>query len=170
MKKKNKQVTEHKIDREIKIENLVEMIKKGITLTNGNHRKFDLLDYYQVTNIPLVELPKIAKDKVSKSDFRFLLYFINQNKNDYNIDGSFLKKIYDEKYVVDVELDENNRPIFGTGREITKGEKQDIVMYLSRNRIPLTKRTYSIAMRRYIDGELIMNKNDPQNNIDILKS
>ena len=54
--------------------------------------------------------------------------------------------------------------------EITKGEKQDIVMYVSRNRIPLTKQTYSIAMRRYIDGELIMNKNDPQNNIDILKS
>lgn len=166
----NKKIIEENINQSDDIDKIVKMIKESIELPDGKQRKFDLLDYYQFINIPFVELQRMAQGRISKSDYRYLMYFINQNKNDYSLDAMSIKKIYEEKYVIGAEFDKNNEPITGTGREITKEEKQNILFYLTENKIPLTKKTYGIAMRRYIDGELLMNKNISQNNINISKN
>jgi len=153
------------------INKIVKTIKEGINLPNGKHRDFDLLDYYKIINIPLNKLETILEKNIHKQENYLendllLMQFISQNNCDC-LNEKSIEKIYSDKHIVGVQFDKKNRPIPGTGREITKEEKQNIIFYLNENKIPLNIKTYSIAMRRYLNGELLINQNNLENDINI---
>lgn len=133
------------------IDDIVNKIKNGV-LENGKVRNFDPLDYF--------------------SETRFDCRFVLRNLKERNIDGFWKCKKFFERYgynqkidkisnnilnermIVNVELDRNNKPIPGTGIEITKEIKYGVIDYLEKNNIPLYDIVYYAALKRYINNML----------------
>ena len=87
-------------------------------------------------------------------DLKCLRTFIRKNefgfKNNY-----FLKnQILSSTYIINVEKDKDGNLINGTGEIVSNEIKTRIMDYLITNEIPLNELTYSLAFKRYINGEL----------------
>lgn len=138
---------------------IIEMIKTGID-NNGVKREFDLVDYYEYTKLSFDELLNITKGKLSPEDYKALRIFITKNKNDREMTTYDIANLYKNKVVVGVEFDKFGKVIPNTGREITLEEKKNIIGYLKRKNIPVTNKTYNIIYRRWLAGELVIEKED----------
>lgn len=137
------------------VENIFNFIKNGIE-ENGVKRDFDLLDYYQLTSMERATFLDIAKRNLKKDDINKILKFLRKYNSSKKLTKSNLEQIFEEKTIVGIEFDEDKRPIPGTGRLISKEEKQKIIDYLKENNIPLYDDCYNIALRRYINGTLVL--------------
>lgn len=131
-----------------KIEDLILKIKTGIIEDGIKIRDYDLLDYYLNNKDSLDEL----KEKCSKlhyvEDLRILINFISINKNTRPLNISQTLK------------DKNILLQNGVQRTILEEEKKLVISYLERNYIPILDKTYSIALRRYLDGKLVEREYD----------
>lgn len=140
-----------------KCKKIIELIKNGVE-ENDKRRDFDLVDYYKITSLNFEGLLNIIKGHLSAEDYRVLRIFIAKNKNDKDMTSLDVSNLYNAKIVVGGQFDAKRNIIPGTGREITKEEKQSIIMYLNKNNIRLTNKTYNIIFRRWLSGDLVINE------------
>ena len=134
-----------------------ELIELGYRLENGfdedgKKRKFDIIDYYNITSIPLSNIINIATKKLSRNQ----LYKLKKIKKAFlysdKYNSSEEKEILEETRIIGVKFDNNGKMIEGSGREITLDEKLNIINYLKQINLSVNRMTYNAAFKRYIDG------------------
>ena len=124
---------------------------------NGVKRKFDIIDYYLITKIPLSNLLSLSEKKLTKQQFYLLKKLKTNYKNSEKYNSLEEKEILEGRRIVGIKLDENGKMIEGTGREITIEEKENVMNYLKENEISINRMTYNAALKRYLDGFLTFN-------------
>ena len=129
-----------------KVNSIADNIINGIELEDGSRRNFEILDYFLST----------------KLDFNEFIDLYNKNRN---IDIEYLKAIkiffaknkLTNKLNINQELD--GRTIFmvyDKPYEVSKEEKQTVLNYLGVKDIPLYTKVYKQALKRHINGNLIL--------------
>lgn len=123
---------------------ILELIKNGVPTNDDKTRKFNLLDYYTLTTLTPVEMSKIIKEKIPKQDY---ITFMNEILNNSEKD----KKTTEEKKLKETYkvLNKEDKLI-----EMTEEDKKYVLNYLETNEIPLTEKTYTQAVKRYVNLEL----------------
>lgn len=133
---------------------IIDNIKNGVS-ENGEIRPFDLLDYYRITTYDRTTILKVLKD-VAPSDAKLFITFLRKYSNSILLDARKIKEILNSKQVIGIEFDKDGNPIVGSGHEITIEEKEYVINYLKDNNIPLYDDVYNITLRRYINGNLVL--------------
>lgn len=111
------------------IKQIVEYIKLGI-VENGVTRPFDIIDYYLIIKTPLNTILGTTKEQITNEEYVLLRAFVHDNKD------TLINEPHIEKELSNDE------------------EKNTIIIFLRNNNIPLNRKTYNIASRRYINGTL----------------
>lgn len=141
------------------VNKLVDNIKKGVTNDAGQTRNYDAIDFYLDINVS----PKTINDSakvLSSSDYYILRKFLGENHLLEKKSPFSLKPILEERTEINCARDKDGLPIAGTGRVIEESEKLAIVDFLKNNNIPINKRTYNTAFKRYINDDLFSKSND----------
>lgn len=135
-----------KEDKKKEIQKIARMIKNGIKTKNGI-REFDLLDYYLNTYVSFGVIRNVINEiEFSKEELESLRVFLKK----YMYTKFIVKEtIYKERVTVLL----NNLPYV-----ITKEDKDIVFEFLEENNIPLSDKTYIIALRRYLNNELLEQK------------
>lgn len=123
-----------------------------------------MIDYYLLTSIKPDMLSKIASEILNKEDIIVLRRFLGKNKNLGNVGSNEVTRILNSDVEVFCEKDKDGYSIPGTGRIITKEEKLYIIDFLKQNNIPLSTKTYNLAFKRYLIGNL-SNQIEEDNNL-----
>ena len=124
---------------------VVKGIKFGIN-TNYNKLKFELFDYYKLLSSSYseyVECLNLSKLILDDYDYYVLETFINNNIN---------ISIYDEERVI------LSMRVVEDDKVITNNEKISIINVMKLHSIPITRKLFNQALRRYLDGELIIKR------------
>ena len=123
---------------------IIELIKNGIPTDETNeNRPFDILDYYEKSNISLEHFLEISKDICDATDLRIVRIFYNKNKYTKS-EIPLIKKM---KYSINSIL-------------LTDEDKDKIIDYLKSINAPVNILTFRIAATRYINNELFNGTND----------
>ena len=137
-----------------KVEAMAYLLENGVELENGETRNFDLIDYYEITDVEPVamyshictkRLPvfcDVSKVKRFLNSFRTNIFLSNRIDKDTDKEGKLNETI---KFA---EKDENGKIIEGSYRVITREEKESLLKYLDDNNLPLTEGTYAAGIRR----------------------
>lgn len=140
-------------------ENIISIVKQiefGVTDKDGNVRKFELLDYLLNTKLSYSEVFDIyiKSNECTISSLTAFKKFMNDNQMIYGIDDNKMAKI-----TVSQEL--NGTTIFmidNSPYEATRDEKETVINFLEERGIPLYVKVYKQALKRYISGNLIIDK------------
>lgn len=124
-------------------------------IKNGmGYRYFDLLDYYEITDIPLEQLFKIIKKDLCVDDVKLYGVFLSQYQNAKLMNERVIQNLLDSRQVIGVKVDSDGKTIPNTGREITLEEKLFLLDYLKKHNIPFYDEAYRVALSRYLDHTL----------------
>ena len=134
--------------------NIMDNIKNGV-LENGEIRSFDLLDYYRTTTYDRTTILKVLKD-VDPLDAKIYISFLRKYSNSILLDERKIKEILNSNQIIGIEFDKDGKPILGSGYEVLKEEKEYVINYLKDNNIPLYDDVYNIALKRYLNGNLVL--------------
>lgn len=134
---------------------VIDLMKNGVE-ENGVKREFDLVDYYRYLPLGFDRVMRMVRDDINPDDYRLLSAYVGKHKYEQELSEVGIDNIYNMKTIVNVQFDEENKAIPGTGREITVVEKQNIINYLRSNNIPLTTKTYNIIYKRWLSGNLVL--------------
>lgn len=148
--KKNKEINKS-------TENIISIVKQiecGVIDKDCNIRPFELLDYFLNTKLNYSEFFDIYinSNDCSKSSLTAFKNFMVNNKISYVIADNKMDKI-----TVDQELNGttilmiDNEPY-----EVTREEKEEVINFLEEKEIPLYIKVYKQALRRHINGNLIL--------------
>ncbi len=129
-----------------KVNSIADNIINGIELEDGRKRNFEILDYFLST----------------KLDFNDFINLYNKNRNiDIEslraIKTFFAKNKLTNKLNIKQEL--NGTTIFmidDSPYEVSKEEKQAVLNYLRFKDIPLYIKVYKQALKKYVNGDLIL--------------
>ena len=130
-----------------KISKIIYLIKYGV-LENDKLRYFDILDYFTMTNLSFSKVLELCKKNFKPEDYNYLLAFINKNRTLNLITDTNIERILSEKNIVGVEFDSNNMPIIGTGYEVSREEKIEVLEELKSQNFPLFYQLYKLALNR----------------------
>ena len=132
----------------------VKYINNGVYTKKGK-RPLDILDYYIMNNgtSPETFLDSIKNDP----NYNKIRSFFNYNRVGEPLRQYDIDQIMSTKDYVRLKRDKNGMPIPGSGDIIEPIEKEGIIQFLVDNNIPLTKKTYLLAFRKYVDYELEIN-------------
>lgn len=132
------------------IPEIIELLKKD------NKKEFNLLEYYLITNIPVTRLEELCQIEVKngnikQSDYiKYLKRFITENKQIKECSEKDIRvMLSNEKNIVDFQIDKNGNYINRTGRELTLEEKIQLLDFLKENNVPITKKTFHLAIANY---------------------
>ena len=133
-----------------KVNSIADNIINGIELEDGRKRNFEILDYFLST----------------KLDFNDFINLYNKNRNiDIEsliaIKTFFAKNKLTNKLNIKQELD--GTTIFmidDSPYEVSKEEKQAVLNYLRFKDIPLYIKVYKQALKRYVNGDLIIDNSN----------
>ena len=124
-------------------------------MKNGmGYRDFDLLDYYEITDIPLEQLFKKIKKDLCVDDVKLYGLFLSQYQNAKLMNERVIQNLLDSKQVIGVKVDSDGKTISNSGREITLEEKLFLLDYLKKKNIPFYDEAYRVALSRYLDHTL----------------
>ncbi len=129
-----------------KVNSIADNIINGIELEDGSRRNFEILDYFLATKLDFNEFIDLYNKNVNIDIeyLRAIRAFFAKNKltNKLNInqelDGTTIFMINDKPY------------------EVSKEEKQTVLNYLRVKDIPLYIKVYKQALKRHINGNLIL--------------
>lgn len=130
-----------------KISKMIYLIKYGV-LENDKLRYFDILDYFTMTNLSFSKVLELCKKNFKPEDYNYLLAFINKNRTLNLITDTNIERILSEKNIVGVEFDSNNMPIIGTGYEVSREEKIEVLEELKSQNFPLFYQLYKLTLNR----------------------
>lgn len=98
-------------------------------------------------------------DYWGNKEVRILQTFDSKNHHQKKFNGLNIIEIFAMKEEVNFKRDENDKPIPGTGRVITKEEKAMIINYINNKpSIYLGDYTYKLAKMKYINDDLFKEK------------
>ncbi len=122
-----------------------------------NNKKFDILDYFNITKLTLKECLKIINtinDQNKKEDIALFRNFCNKNILNHELNDKEIEILYDMKHTFLIK-DSN-----GTTKEVsaTMQDKKNVIRYLKNNDIPIYSKVYSIALKKYLSHELIIDE------------
>lgn len=138
---------------------IINKLKNGIKIDDENTRQFDIIDYYQIINMPLNKFFSVAKKDKKVEDIILFNAFIKKNEMlGLDLGKSGFSQIYDTKIEINLKKDIDGTPIPNTGRVVTLQEKEFIVNYLKNNNIPLYYKFYIVALKRYLNDTLIVDQ------------
>lgn len=140
------------IDKEMVI-NIINMIENGIE-ENGIKREFDLLDFYKNITIKIESLLEYAKKELEQDKYKILKDFILENKAGLQSKPRELEEILKINIELNCQKDKNGFPIIGTGELLTNKEKEKIVEYLKKHKIPLNAKNYKLLLKKYKEGTI----------------
>ena len=141
------------------LDSLLNDLKNGL-LRDNKQKSFDVLDYYLMYGVPLLELKKAIEYEnfnVNRNDYLLLRKFISTHMNDNPLD---VNTTINTDIEINAKRDDKGFPIKGTGMVITKEERENILLFLNKNNVPLTTATYRIALKRYVDETINNEKNN----------
>lgn len=141
-----------------KARKIISGIKNDIQLSNGELRKYDLVDFYSYTKMTPAEFLQFIKGNVSKGDYAIVARFTARYKNDRLLSGNAITKLYENEVSYVIKKDEDGNIL--ESYEVTKEEKQQVIILLKDKGVPLTNSTYSIMLRRYVMENILKNDND----------
>ena len=136
-------------------------IRKGIVNgyeKNGIHRDFDVLDYMLITNFTLSQIIDNSKSYLNKYQKNYLRTIKKFYSKAFEYSKFDEKDILNNTQIINAKFDEKKKVIEGSGRVITKEEKEMLLNYLKSNNIPINKFTYRAIFNRYINGFLSENE------------
>lgn len=137
-----------------KIRKIVFFLQNGIE-EYGMSRKFDLIDYYQITTkLPLDSLLDLAKDNVDSRSYALLERFVNRNKPYTKPNFNAKEEILCSSLYINYAKDSDGFPIPGTGELFSNSKKLMLMDFLTNSSIPLNWATYNMALERYQKGFL----------------
>lgn len=119
------------------------IISGKIKLDGCEERKFDLIDFYLMSDEKPASFLKSIRDNSKKEEINKIERFFN---------GLFSKKNKILKYISLKEL--LNVEYNYKGHNFSMEEKEDIISFLNNNRIPINEITYFCTARKYVDGFL----------------
>lgn len=128
------------------INEVVKAIKFGITRKDNIKRKFELFDYYKLlsSDYSAYEIClNVSRKILDDYDYSVLETFINNNKN---------ISIHDEENAILLMR------VVEDGRVINNNEKITIINIMKVHGVPVTRKLFTQAVRRYLDGELVNKK------------
>ena len=98
-------------------------------------------------------------DYWGNKEVRILQTFDSKNHHQKKFNGLNIIEIFAMKEEVNFKRDENDKPIPGTGRVITKEEKAMIINYINNKpSIYFGDYTYKLAKMKYINDDLFKEK------------
>mgnify|MGYP005799698995 CR=1 FL=1 len=129
-----------------KVNSIADNIINGIKLEDGSRRNFEILDYFLSTKLDFNEFIDLYNKNrnIDIESLKVIKIFFAKNKltNKLNInqelDGTTIFMIDDKPY------------------EVSKEEKQTVLNYLRVKEIPLYIKVYKQALKRHINGNLIL--------------
>ncbi|MBR1937130.1 MAG: hypothetical protein IJ842_05490 [Bacilli bacterium] len=142
---------------------MVKDIKNGIECSD-TVRPFDLVDYYENTNLSINSFIKTVKEFITNDEYKTLVEFYKNNPDGSGkFDGKKIEDIIKNKIYVGVEFKttkklehgkevEHYEIVKNTGREFTEEEKIEAITYLVEHDLPLTYETYRAMRKRIING------------------
>ena len=128
------------------INEVVKAIKFGITRKDNIKHKFELFDYYKLlsSDYSAYEIClNVSRKILDDYDYSVLETFINNNKN---------ISIHDEENAILLMR------VVEDGRVINNNEKITIINIMKVHGVPVTRKLFTQAVRRYLDGELVNTK------------
>lgn len=127
-------------------EKIAGLIQTGIENENGEVRQFDILDYYQLVHISPKSLydatVELLVERCSAEELNGFYSFAIRNNDDKRITSETIMSI-NHMFLIN-----------GKVKVVTNEEKMDVIHFLADNKIRLTNNVYSVALKRYIEGEL----------------
>ena len=136
--------------RKLTIDELKQCIISGkIKLDDCEERKFDLIDFYLLSNEKLTTFLKMVKGNSKKEEMNkierfFSVLFSKRNR---------ILKYISLKELLDLEYNYK-------GHSFSIEEKEEIISFLNNNKIPINEVTYFCAARKYVDGILNLYLNE----------
>ena len=124
----------------------INAVVKGIKFGINNNSKFELFDYYKLLSDRYSEYSKclkLGRIILDKYDYFVLETFIKNNQNIHISD--------EESIILSMRVVED-------GRVITNSEKISIINVMKLHSIPVTRKLFNQALRRYLDGELVLKR------------
>lgn len=134
---------------------ILQQLTRGVALSDGTTRKFDIIDYLLATNLPYNEMLSVLKSgNVPEKDIRPFRIFMSRNKIGTEWAKKEIENTLNNQHIIGIQFDSNNNMIPGSGHELTKEEKTNIMNYVKTQDIPLCNETYRCALKRYQNGYL----------------
>ena len=126
-----------------KVSFIVDSIINGIKKEDDSIREFEILDYFLNTKLDFKDFINIYNDKDSNT-LKALKTFFAKNKltSKININQELSGKTI---FMI------NNNPY-----EVTKEEKLKVINFLKDKEIPFYTKVYKQALKRYVNGDLIL--------------
>lgn len=119
---------------------ILSLMKNGIVNEETNVKKeFDILDYYINTNLTPEQFLEISKKQYKRNDLVLIRTFFAKNK----IKNSEEKIIREAKFIIN-------------SVEITDEQKDIVINYLKQIKAPINTKIFRLALRRYLNNELIL--------------
>lgn len=131
---------------------IVGLIKTGIVDDNGQVRKFDTLDYYNLTSMTPNEFLSNVVSLGYYGHIGLAKRFAINNLIGTDLEASQIEYLLNDFVEVDVQQDEKGRFVTGTGRVISKTEKIGVMDYMRDRNIPLNRSTFASIFNRYKQG------------------
>lgn len=150
----NKEVIDKKM-----VINIINLIENGIE-ENGIKRDFDLIDFYNNTTIKIETILEYTKKELDQGKYKILKEFILENKDRLQSKPHEVKEIMKLNIELNCQKDKNGFPIIGTGELLTNEEKELLVEYLKKRKIPQNAKNYKLLIKKYKEGTISILKKE----------
>ena len=139
---------------DISVVSIANQMKTGIKDKNGNIREFELLDYFLSTKLSYKEFYKAytnSKEKKLQTIIAIESFFKHNKLVDY--------KDIDYYNMINIDQELDGITVFMINKEpyeVTREEKETVIKFLQEKEIPLYIKVYKQALKRYVNGDLIL--------------
>lgn len=137
---------------------LVCLIKNGIKSNTGPTRAFDVIDYHCLIGIDFKDISLAISNTLKVEDLKIIKTFFKKNTQTFTKNLLEIEKIKQGKTKLGFSIkdEQNNLMIYYPTRE----EMELVIDFLEENNIPLNEFNYTIAIKRYLNKSLPLNKNN----------
>ena len=128
--------------------------------------KYNLLDYYTDTNFTIDEAFKILKPTMTPEQRRLFMMFKNKYRNDQNLGVTGIDNFINN-YNVSYCLEKDEKGNIVKTYEVTKEEKQQVIILLKEKNIPITRNTCNLMLKKYFEEFIKPGLNEKAKRIDL---
>lgn len=137
---------------------LIKKIPTIIENINDKDNSFNVLDYFLITTISLEEFKDICldlknKERMSAKDYKTIERFI-ANIHITPCNNKEINNLLKEDIAFNAKFDEKGNFIPDSTIKPSLEEKETVIEFLKLNGIPIDKKIYHLALKRYIDENI----------------
>jgi len=136
------------------VTNIFNLIKNGIQESYDTIREFDIIDYYLLTDMPFKKFISVIRDTLTTEEIKFLHGFFNKNQSAQIYDPNVVTLIREEIKTYSIPIKTKDNTISVIKRTLSLEEKNNILEFIKKNRLPLNYKLYATEVNRYFKGYL----------------